>query len=117
MDTKEKIAASAMKAFKTVDVPIGDSMAQMRELSKPEREALDGINFEKNEDGSFKEDDKGYLIISDYQKYIDNWIVATLEPKFTVEEIANWPMSLKKDLLEKAKRVNSIEPADSVAKN
>ena len=118
MDTKEMIDAAARAMFKTVEVDIGKTKARLRELSKTEMDALDKINFKQKPDGSGPvEDANGKLTIIDVMKYYDNWIAATIEPKFTAEEVKDWPFSLKKELLEKAKKINGIEPADTTAKN
>ena len=118
MDTKEMIDAAAKSMFKTVEVDIGGKKARLRELSKTQMDELDKINFEQKPDGSGPvEDENGKLTIIDVSKYYDNWIAATIEPRFTADEVKDWPFSLKKDLLEKAKKVNGIEPAETTAKN
>jgi hypothetical protein len=115
---KEDIQAEAMNCFKTIEHVIGKTNVKLRELSKTEMDALDKINFEQKPDGSGPVEDKdGKLTIIDVMKYYDNWIAATMEPKFTADEVKDWPFSLKKELLEKAKIINGIEPADTTAKN
>jgi hypothetical protein len=117
-NTKDEIRKAAMGAFKTVEVSIGAAKATLRELSRSERDALDRQNYKAKDDGSgLAEDDKGFLIPINPEGYLDRWIAATIDPPFTVEEISEWPVSLKRELCEQAKRVNGIETADVVAKN
>lgn len=116
--TKEEIQKAALSAFKTVEVSVGPAKATLRELTRTERDALDRTNYErKPDDSGFAEDGKGFLVPINAEGYLERWIAATITPAFTVEEIADWPVSLKRMLCDQAKRVNNIEPAEATAKN
>lgn len=114
--TKEQISAQAMGSFKTVEVDIGSAKAVLRELPQAERRALDESSYQMK-DGEFVEDKDGFLVPINPKFFYERWIAATITPAFTVEEIAPWPVSLKKRLCDAAKLVNNIEPAATVAKN
>jgi hypothetical protein len=115
--TKEQVYTDAMASFQSVEVTIGKTTATLRELSDDARRALDDANYERNTDGKFREDDKGFLIAKDPEQYLSRWIAATITPAFTVDEISKWPQSLRKRLCEAAKKINGIEPAAETAKN
>lgn len=118
MDTKEKIQAEALLALEKIEVDIGKAKAEMRELTEDEMNALEKTIYKQKEDGSGPEvDADGKLTITDLDLYFNLWIATTLMPKFTVEEVSKWPRSLRKKLLEKAKKVNGIEPIETIAKN
>lgn len=121
MSTKDEIQAAAMKSHRTVEVEIGTAKATLRELSRDERRALDQSNYQ-HKDGEFltkEENGESYLVPVEEKesRHAERWIAATISPAFTVEEIAPWPASLKARLLEEARRVNGIEPAEKIAKN
>lgn len=115
--TKEQVQKAAMGSFRTKEVPIGNTKVILRELGKSERDALDKSNYKVKPEGGFAEDEKGFLIPINPEHYMERWIAATIDPSFTVEEISEWPVSLKRTLCDEAKKVNNIESADTVAKN
>jgi hypothetical protein len=116
--TKEQIQKAAMSAFKTLEVLIGTEKATLRELTRGERDALDRSNYErKPDDSGFAADADGFMVPINPEQYLERWIAATITPAFTVDEIAEWPVSLKRTVCDQAKRVNNVEPAAAVAKN
>lgn len=123
VSTKDQIQAQAMSSFQSVEVTIGSSKAVLRELSHAERQALDASNFQ-TKDGELvtrvdPKDGETYLIPVEEKRplHMERWIAATINPTFTVEEIAAWPVSLKKRISDEAKRINNIEVAATTAKN
>jgi hypothetical protein len=89
----------------------------LRELSSPEREALDARLFKKGADGEFLKNDKGNLVLNKPGHFSAEWIAATITPEHTAEEVVGWYESTKDALLAKAQEVNGILPAEETAKN
>lgn len=115
---KEEILTEAMASFQSVEVAIGPkTKIVLRELSVSERKTLNETLFEVK-DGELVVDAEGYYTL---RKGIDNthdvWIAATATPAFTVEELKDLPLSLRKRLFEEARKVNGFEPAEKTAKN
>ena len=115
--TKAQIQKEAKTSFRTVEVLIGNAKATLRELGHADREALDKSNYEMNAEGGFVVDKDDFLVPINVEQYMERWIAATIEPSFTVEEIADWPVSLKRHLCDEAKVVNNIASAATIAKN
>ena len=121
--TKEQIHAAAMTSNRTVEVKIGTIDATMRELSVAERKQLDESNYQKNGDDFLTrvdpKDGETYLVPIEEKVSMHNerWIAATLLPAVPIEQIAQWPVSLKRRLAEEAKKVNNIDVAAVTAKN
>lgn len=123
MSTKEEIMAAAMTAHRTVEVEIGTAKATLREMSHDEARKLEESLWQykdgkplikKGADG----EEYGIPTVDGPEwRFAERWIAATISPAFTVDEIAQWPASLKRRLLEEAKKVNGIEPAETIAKN
>lgn len=124
--TKEQIQKAAMQSFRNEEVSIGSAKATIRELSAAERKELNarlyvtdsgsGEPALHNADGQLDPNGDQWMP-RDGVKYFEEWIAATIEPAFTVDEIVEWPDSLKRSLCGQARRINGIEPAESVAKN
>lgn len=123
MSTKDEIAAAAKTAFRTVEVEIGTAKATLRELSPDAARALEQSLWQYKDGKPLtrkdEKDGEDYKIPVDEPewKFAERWIAATITPAFTVEEISQWPASLRKRLLKEAQAVNGIEPAETIAKN
>lgn len=119
MSTKEQIAAALKKSFRRKEVKIADSgvTVSVRELSRDEREALDKRLFKVDSAGKFIEEN-GYLVAADGSRLVEEWLAATLDPSFTVEELLSndWPASVKAMLYREARAVNTVSLEDA-AKN
>ena len=121
--TKEQIHAAAMASHRTVEVEIGSVKATLRELSVAERKQLDESNYQKNGDDFATrvdpKDGETYLVPIEEKVSMHNerWIAATMQPAVPIEQIAQWPVSLKRRLAEEAKKVNNVDVAAVTAKN
>ena len=121
MASKEQILAAAKQRFQTKEVFFDDKKTisvKVRELSRPERDALNARLFVCGEDGkpvtvnsAGKQDSKGEEWKYQDEKFlIEEWLTATMEPTFTVEELqgTEWPESLKRSLYRDALSINGI---------
>lgn len=124
--TKEQIQKAALIAFQKEEVSIGDAKAVLFELSQPKRRQLNARLYitaaDSDEPLTFddkdNEDPNGKIWhFREGIKYLEEWICATIEPAFTVDEITEWPESLKRRLFEQSRRINGIPSAETVAKN
>ncbi len=124
--TKEQIQKAALTAFQREEVSIGEAKAVLCELSQAKRRQLNARLYitapDSDEPLTFnaegKEDPKGeQWHFRDGIKYLEEWICATIEPAFTVDEITDWPDSLKRSLFEQSRRINGIPSVETVAKN
>jgi hypothetical protein len=118
---KSEIVAEAMGCFKTKEVPIGNKVIQLRELTVTEQRALDEKIFVMGDGDLAREffvNDKGNRVVrEDFKHWDEHWIAATATPTFTVDELIPWPASLKAMLGDEARKINGILPADQTAKN
>ncbi len=113
---KDEILSEAMGSFLSVEVPVGKAKISLRELSVAERKTLNETLFEVK-DGELVEDAEGYYVMRKGVNVHDSWICATATPPFTLADLANLPLSLRKRLFDEARKVNGFEPAEKTAKN
>ena len=111
--TKDQIVAAARLRFATKAVPIdaaGSVTVTVRELPRPERDALDDRVLDKAADGT--------RLIKPNVHFVEEWLAITMTPAFTVGELltADWPYSLKEKLFEEARAINGFTVAEA-AKN
>lgn len=121
MTTKEQVLAAVQSRFAKKEFVIdkeNNISVTLRELSRPERDALNTILFICDGEGKpLPHNSKGKQVPDgDEWKYnedvspTDQWLSACMEPKFTVEELAGpeWPISLKTELFKAAQEINGI---------
>jgi hypothetical protein len=108
--TKEQIVAAASKAFRRKEVQIAEGVTiSVREMSRDEREYLDRLLFLTGPDGKVVETD-GQAAFREGVHFREEWLAATLEPAFTVQELLGneWPASVKAMLFREAQAVNGL---------
>jgi len=123
--TKEQIQKAAMGAFRKEKVVIGDAEAMLRELSVAEANELRKVMYETDDAGvpiCFDKDGKRDANGSmwHFRPGMSEdvcWIAATIEPHFTIDEIKEWPKSLRARIFAQVRNINGIEPDETVAKN
>jgi len=118
-NTKDQIQAAARKKFKSENVDLGDGVKiTLRELTRKDREALNGRLWKRKPDGELEQDDKGFLVPVPGAHFNEEWIAATATPALTVEDLLvdDWPDSLKVELRLAAQKINGVTLAEA-AKN
>lgn len=122
MNSKEQILAAARQCFAKKEVFLDEAKTvsvSVRELSRPEREALNARLFLTDEatgkpltfNAEGKPDPKGEdWHFREGAPLIEEWLAATMSPAFTVEELTgpDWPASLKRSLYNEAQAVNGV---------
>jgi hypothetical protein len=116
MATKEEIAAAARGMFRVKEIEIRPgTFVGLRELTTPERNALDRKLWQVDEAGELKmrkEGDDDFLVSVPHN---EEWLAATMTPAFTVDELlAGWPAPLKAELAAEAKKLNTATLKDAV---
>jgi hypothetical protein len=127
MSTKEQITTAARGRFLTQEVFLDDAKSvsvTVRELSRPERDALNARLFVTDDSGKpitfnaeGQPDPNG-----DEWKFregvvlVDEWLAAAMTPQFTVEELhgLDWPDSLKRMIYQEAMKVNGVTVKEAV---
>ena len=120
MAMTEAMKKAAAKRFKTAEFDLGDGQKiHFRELSRPERKALDARLFETDEQGQVKADADGNVKLRADARYAEEWLAATNTDGLTVEDFSDdavWFESVKRAMLTEAQRVNGFTIEDA-AKN
>jgi hypothetical protein len=124
--TKEQIAAAARGMCRRKDVTAGTVTFTVRELLPSERAALEARICVCGPDGKPElfppaDNPAGERVWVHFKPGVseaDEWLAATLEPAYAVEELAaaDWPLSLKATLYREARAVNGYTLEDA-AKN
>ena len=118
MSTKEQISAALKNKFRRKEIPLADGVSvTVREMSRDEHKALNSRLF-LCVDGEPAADKEGMITFQNGAKLIEEWLSATLEPSYTVDELLgnDWPASLKAMLYKEARSVNTSSLEDA-AKN
>jgi hypothetical protein len=118
--TKQQAAEAARKRFKTKDVDLGGGVTvTLRELSGPDKTALDHRLWQVGTDGELAVEVKGgkdLLVPVKGAHHAEEWLAATMTPAFAVDELLgpDWPDSVKAELVRAAKELNGFTFADAV---
>ena len=128
MSKIEEIMEAAKGRFKQEDYVIDkdkDISITVVEISRKDGRELDKKVFEQDDKGEFVTVDKDGNLDPDGKSWkvkkditiIDEWISACTEPKLKVEDIVDWPESMKNEIYEVVNRVNNVETTQEAAKN
>ena len=118
----EQMTKALAGKFKTetVELALGVKIT-LRELKRPERDALEKRLWKFGEDGKIileSRDGKMFKTPVDGAHFNEEWIAACATPLLTVADLLteDWPESFKEELTDKARKLNG-ETVQSAAGN